>query len=236
VSRAQHILAVIVGLITGVLLMESYGAMVDAARAGGRAIPELWPLGTEALALAMEVSVLEAKRLHHRAVLRLSWLLLVASVALSTLLQVAVAPPSLVGYLTAGATPVWLLGSFAVLSLLYRADSSADPEKVSADPPAVSGEHSPHGARPAPSSAYAQQAGAEALTKRAKAERAYAELSANGAPPNSAQLAAAAGLSSSYARALVAEFYARPRAAVQGNGRRPTVLAMTEGDSEIGDD
>jgi hypothetical protein len=83
---------VIVGLITGVLLMESYGAMVTAARAGGRAIPELWPLGTEALALAMEVSVLEAKRLHHRAVLRLSWLLLVALVALSTPLQVAVAP------------------------------------------------------------------------------------------------------------------------------------------------
>jgi hypothetical protein len=62
-------------------------------------------LDTEALALAMEVSVLEAKRLGHRAVLRLSWLLLVASVALSTLLQVAVAPPTLVGYLTAGATP-----------------------------------------------------------------------------------------------------------------------------------
>jgi hypothetical protein len=104
VSRAQRILAVIVGLITGVLLMESYGAMVTAARTGGRAVPEPWPLGTEALALAMEVSVLEAKRLGHRAVLRLSWLLLVASVALSTLLQVAVAPPSLVGYLTAGAT------------------------------------------------------------------------------------------------------------------------------------
>ena len=74
----------------------------------------------------MEVTVLEAKRLGHRAVLRLSWLLLVASVALSTLLQVAVAPPSLVGYLTAGATPVWLLGSFAVLSLLYRAEIGAD--------------------------------------------------------------------------------------------------------------
>jgi polyferredoxin len=68
----------------------------------------------------MEVSVLEARRLRHTAVLRLSWLLLVASVALSTLLQVAVAPPTLVGYLTASATAVWLLGSFAVLSLLYR--------------------------------------------------------------------------------------------------------------------
>jgi hypothetical protein len=43
-SRAQRILAVIVGLITGVLLRESCGAMVHAARAGGRAIPELWPL------------------------------------------------------------------------------------------------------------------------------------------------------------------------------------------------
>ena len=74
--------------------------------------------------------------------LRLSWLLLVASVALSTLLQVAVAPPTLVGYLTAGATRVWLLGSFAVLSLLYRADVSADPAAAvaaaSAEPPPAS--------------------------------------------------------------------------------------------------
>jgi hypothetical protein len=222
VSRAQHILAVIVGLITGVLLMESYGAMVEAARAGGRAIPELWPLGTEALALAMEVSVLEAKRLHHRAVLRLSWLLLVASVALSTLLQVAVAPPTLVGYLTAGATPVWLLGSFAVLSLLYRADTSADPAAAAA---ASSAEQ-------APASAEVQQQGAEVLTKRAQAERAYAELSADGTPPSSTQLAAAAGLSASYARALVAQFHARPPAAGQRNGQLVNAPASVALDSD----
>ena len=221
-SRAQHILAVIVGLITGVLLMESYGAMVEAARAGGRAIPELWPLGTEALALAMEVSVLEAKRLGHRAVLRLSWLLLVASVALSTLLQVAVAPPSLVGYLTAGATPVWLLGSFAVLSLLYRADASADQAPAAAE---GSAERPPASADPAPSSAQTRSTGAEALTKRAQAERAYAELSTTGAPVSAGQLAAAAGLSASYARALVAEFQARPPATVDQNGRRPAAVA-----------
>jgi len=210
-SRAQHILAVIVGLITGVLLMESYGAMVTAARAGGRAIPELWPLGTEALALAMEVSVLEAKRLGHRAVLRLSWLLLVASVALSTLLQVAVAPPTLVGYLTAGATPVWLLGSFAVLSLLYRADTSADPATTTAQ---VSAERQP-------ASADLRDSSAEVLTKRAQAERIYADLSADGAPVSAGQLAAAAGISASYARALVAQFHAQPATALQHNGRRP---------------
>jgi hypothetical protein len=208
VSRAQQILAVIVGLITGVLLMESYGAMVEAARAGGRAIPELWPLGTEALALAMEVSVLEAKRLGHRAVLRLSWLLLVASVALSTLLQVAVAPPTLVGYLTAGATPVWLLGSFAVLSLLYRADLGADPAPAAAE---VSAEQTP--------------TSAEVLTKRAQAERAYAQLTATGAPVSAGQLAAAAGLSASYARALVAQFQTRPPAGIEHNGRRPAAVA-----------
>jgi hypothetical protein len=189
--------------------------MVEAARAGGRAIPELWPLGTEALALAMEVSVLEAKRLGHRAVLRLSWLLLVASVALSTLLQVAVAPPVLVGYLTAGATPVWLLGSFAVLSLLYRADTSADPAAGAA---AV-------GAEPSPASAELQRPGAEVLTKRAQAERVYAELSAEGAPVSAGQLAAAAGLSASYARALAAEFQTRPPTALQHNGRRPAAAA-----------
>jgi hypothetical protein len=218
-SRAQHILAVIVGLITGVLLMESYGAMVEAARAGGRAIPELWPLGTEALALAMEVSVLEAKRLGHRAVLRLSWLLLVASVALSTLLQVAVAPPTLVGYLTAGATPVWLLGSFAVLSLLYRADTSATQTQAAAG---SSAERRPASTDPALGSAEAQEPGAEVPTKRAQAECAYAELSADGGSVSAGQLAAAAGLSASYARALLAEFRSQPPAALQDNGRRPT--------------
>jgi hypothetical protein len=197
-SRAQHILAVIVGLITAVLLVESYGAMVDAARAGGRAIPELWPLGTEALALAMEVSVLEAKRLGHRAVLRLSWLLLVASVALSTLLQVAVAPPTLVGYLTAGATPVWLLGSFAVLSLLYRTPTPADPAAATE----------------------AQEPAGE--SKRERARQAYTALVAAGQPVTGTLLAEAADISASYGRALLVEFQADPTlAAALANGQRP---------------
>jgi hypothetical protein len=202
--------------------------MVEAARAGGRAIPELWPLGTEALALAMEVSVLEAKRLGHRAVLRLSWLLLVASVALSTLLQVAVAPATLVGYLTAGATPVWLLGSFAVLSLLYRAEVSADPATAAAEP---SAEQTPVSAAVAPNTAAAPQHGAEVLTKRAQAERTYAELNATGAPVSAGQLAAAAGLSASYARALVAQFQARPPTAVEQNGRPAAATADPEATS-----
>jgi hypothetical protein len=83
-SRAQRILASIVGVITAVPLLESYDALVTAARAGSRAIPALWPLGTEAQALAMEASVLEAKRLGHRGAPRLSRVFLVASVALST--------------------------------------------------------------------------------------------------------------------------------------------------------
>ena len=227
-SRAQHFLAGIVIVITTVLLVESYGAMVDAARAGGRAIPELWPLGTEALALAMEASVLEAKRLGHRAVLRLSWVLLVASVALSTLLQVAVAPPTLVGYVTAAATPVWLLGSFAVLSLLYRTNASADPAPGSAE---AGADPAPLRAGLAPNSAAAPRPGAEVVTKRARAERAYADLSADGAPVSSARLAAAAGLSPSYARALAAEFHARPPAVAQRNGR-PLAPAVPESDPE----
>ena len=157
--------------------------------------------------------------------LRLSWLLLVASVALSTLLQVAVAPPTLVGYLTAGATPVWLLGSFAVLSLLYRADTSATQATTAAEP---SAEHSSNSADPAPSSANGQRPGAEVLSKRARAERLYAELSANGAPVSAGQLAAAAGLSGSYARALVAQFQTQPPATLQHNGRPDSPPAIGE--------
>ena len=112
---------------------------------------------------------------------------------------------------------MWLLGSFAVLSLLYRADASADPAattaEVSAQQPAVSAE--------------AQQPSTEALTKRAQAERVYAALSADGAPVSTGQLAATAGLSASYARALVAEFQARPLAPVQRNGRASTPVVAT---------
>jgi hypothetical protein len=201
-SRAQRILAGIVGVITAVLLLESYGAMVTAARAGGRAIPALWPLGTEALALAMEVSVLEAKRLGHRSVLRLSWVLLVASVALSTVLQVAVAPPILVGYVTAGATPVWLLGSFAVLSLLYRSQLPAVLPAGHGDAPAPAGEQ---------------------VSKRERARRAYADLVAAGQPVTGARLAEAARVSPSYGRALLAQFQADPGLLdpSQVNGQRP---------------
>jgi hypothetical protein len=124
---AQHILAVIVGLITGVLLIESYGAMVTAARAGGRPSPSCgrwaprlwrWPWrcrcwrpsawGIGPCCGCRGCCCAPRSRPVH-------------------LLQVAVAPPTLVGYLTAGATPVWLLGSFAVLSLLYRTPAPADP-------------------------------------------------------------------------------------------------------------
>jgi hypothetical protein len=199
-SRAQRIIAAIVAVITAVLLIESYGAMVTAARQGGRAIPVLWPLGTEALALAMEVSVLEAKRLRQRGVLVLSWVLLVASVALSTLLQVAVAPRSLVGYLTAGATPVWLLGSFAVLSLLYRAQLPARLDVDQDDTAEVAGEPG---------------------SKRERVRAAYAAMVAAGEPVTGTRLAEAAGVSPSYGRALLAEFHTGPAAAQQANGQQP---------------
>jgi hypothetical protein len=201
-SRAQRSIAAIVAVITTVLLVESYGAMVTAAQAGGRAIPALWPLGTEALALAMEVSVLEAKRLRQRGVLVLSWVLLVASVALSTLLQVAVAPRSLVGYLTAGATPVWLLGSFAVLSLLYRAQL---PTRFDVEDQAAAAELHPPG---------------DPNSKRERARATYAAMIAAGEPVTGTRLARAAGVSASYGRALLAEFQADP-AAAQPNGQQP---------------
>ena len=63
------------------------------------------------------------------------------------------------------------------------------------------------------------------LTKRVYAERAYAELSATGAPVSAGRLAAAAGLSASYARALLAEFQAQPASALQNNGRRLAAAA-----------
>jgi hypothetical protein len=77
-------------------------------------------------------------------------------------------------------------------------------------------------------SAFAARAGAEVLTKRAQAERTYAELSATGGSVSARQLAAAAGLSASYARALVAEFQAQPPVALQHNGHRPATAADTD--------
>jgi hypothetical protein len=137
--------------------------------------------------------------------------------------------PPLVGYLTAGATPVWLLGSFAVLTLLYRAPDGATPQATSAR---VGANASGGGPDQLPSGAGAQSTSAGVLTKRAQAERIFADLSADGAPPSSAQLAQAVGLSASYARALVAEFHARPPVASHGNGRLSASLASAAVDPE----
>jgi hypothetical protein len=112
-----------------------------------------------------------------------------------------------------------------VLSLLYRAQVSADPTPAAA----TSGERPPASADPLPSSANAPPAGAEVLTKRAQAERAFAELSVTGAPVSAGQLAVAAELSASYARALVAEFHTRPPA-TPGNGRAAAGMILPEVD------
>jgi hypothetical protein len=83
-----------------------------------------------------------------------------------------------------------------------------------------------------PASADLQDASAEVLTKRAQAERAYADLSATGAPVSAGQLAAAAGLSPSYVRALVAQCEARTPVASHGNGRLNTSPASAAVDPE----
>ena len=121
---------------------------------------------------------------------------------------------------------MWLLGSFAVLSLLYRADISSDQAVTSVE---IGAEPLPNSADRLPTSAEAQQSGAEVLTKRAQAERAYADLSADGTSVSAGQLAAAAGLSASYARALVAQFQARPPAPY-GNGRPAAETVLLEVD------
>jgi hypothetical protein len=139
----------------------------------------------------------KAKRLGHRAVMRLSWLLLVASVA--------------------------------VLSLLYRAEVSADQAVAAAN---LSAGRSPSSAGQAPASVDGQRPGAEVLTRRAQAERAYAELSATGAPVNAGQPAATVGLGASYARALVAQFHVQPPVTGHGEGQVVTSPASAAIDSE----
>jgi hypothetical protein len=84
---------------------------------------------------------------------------------------------------------VWRLGSFAVLSLLYRTPTSA------ADPPANVEDQEPAAGEP---------------SKRERARWAYAALVAVGQPVTGVRLAEAAGVSASYGRALLAEFQTDP--------------------------
>jgi hypothetical protein len=94
---------------------------------------------------------------------------------------------------------VWLLGSFAVLSLLYRTPTPTDPGADVEDQEAAGGEPS----------------------KRQRARAAYAALVAAGQPVTGARLAEAAEVSASYGRALLAELQADPNlTASLGNGQR----------------
>jgi len=103
-----------------------------------------------------------------------------------------------------------------------RAPTSAD-QHPSADPVErsawVSAAPAPVSAGQQHPSAGHQRPSADAASKRARAEGAYATLSATGTPVTSAQLAQAAGLSASYARALLAQFHTRPTADDRRNGQ-----------------
>jgi hypothetical protein len=93
---------------------------------------------------------------------------------------------------------VWLLGSFAVLSLLYRTPAPAGPAAETEDQEALGSEPS----------------------KRKRARAAYAALVAAGQPVTGARLAEAADISASYGRALLAEFQADPTlTAARANGQ-----------------
>jgi hypothetical protein len=94
---------------------------------------------------------------------------------------------------------VWLLGSFAVLSLLYRTPPPAAPAAGVEDQEPAGGEPS----------------------KRERARQTYAALVAAGQPVTGARLAEAADLSASYGRALLAEFQADPTLVTQANGQHP---------------
>jgi hypothetical protein len=78
------------------------------------------------------------------------------------------------------------------------------------------------GAEDAEASADSPADGGPESTKRGRARRIYAELSADGAPVSGARLAQAADLSPSYARMLAAEFAAELPRPAQRNGHHDT--------------
>jgi hypothetical protein len=94
---------------------------------------------------------------------------------------------------------VWLLRSFAVLSLLHPGPRRRAGRRHRGQEPAGD-------------------------SKRERARQAYEALVAAGQPVTGARLAEAAGVSASYGRALLAEFQTDPTlAAGRGNGQRPGV-------------
>jgi hypothetical protein len=133
--------------------------------------------------------------------------------------NVAHAPATPGARIIAGAPPLILVLVFEAAAISFRRRPAADPAASGAG-----GDVS--GADPAPP-------GVEPTSKRRHARRIYAELSATGSTVTGARLAEAAGLSPSYARALLAEFTtefpAEPPTGPQGNGHPSPTTTMEEG-------
>jgi hypothetical protein len=105
--------------------------------------------------------------------------------------------------------------------------TGAGRQPVGAEPLTPSADPALTGADTQRSTADVQRSGADVATKRQHAQRVWAALAADGTPVSGARLAAAAGLSASYARALAAEFHTHPPtpAQVQANGDQPAPVA-----------
>jgi Protein of unknown function (DUF2637) len=155
--------------------------------------------------------------------------------------NVAHAPATLPARIIAGAPPLILVLVFEAAAISFRrrpvATPSAGSGASSADPgaaPVGTGAASAtSSAGPDASGADPALPGVEPTSKRRHAQRIYDELTATGGPVTGVRLAEAAGLSPSYARALLAEFttavQVEPPTGPERNGHTSPTTIMEEG-------
>jgi hypothetical protein len=116
--RRRAIIA-LVFVVAAAVLAESWHAAANAAATGGRPWPWLWPVTLEAFIFVLVLVYWDARSDGHKA--RTARVFLVLTTAVASAVQILDAPPTPLGWLTAGWTPVALLLSveFAV-GRLYR--------------------------------------------------------------------------------------------------------------------
>jgi hypothetical protein len=183
--RRRTILA-LVFVVAAAVLAESWHAAMNAAATGGRPWPWLWPVTLEAFIFVLVLVYWDARSAGQRA--RTARVFLFLTTAVASAVQILDAPPTWLGWVTAGWTPVALLCSveFAV-GRLYRpawgpipdppdpsAQPDPDPDQEPDQPPA---ETRPRVAQDAPRRGRPATLGGPAFTpaQAAQVERWVAE-------------------------------------------------------------
>jgi hypothetical protein len=137
----RRVLVLLVFVVAGAVLVESWHAAKNAAETGGRPWPWLWPVTLEAFIFVLVLVYWDARSTQRKA--PMARVMLALTTVVASAVQILDAPQTWLGWLTAGWTPVSLLAAVEFSVWLLHGSGWRPDRPIPDRPPAEHPESEP---------------------------------------------------------------------------------------------